>query len=136
MQLGVCLTVLLGLMFFSGGLFYLYTFNYDVGPYFTLTRFIHFYAGLASIPFLLAKYGSTGFRFAGYYLRLPRFKKAGAAGADPAHLLAAAGAGLLRPLLQRALHALPLLLHGDEHPAVRVQAGAGAPLGRRSSPCR
>ena len=77
MQLGVCLAVLLGLMFFSGGLFYLYTFNYDVGPYFTLTRFIHFYAGLASIPFLLAKYSSTSFRFAGYYLRLPRFKKAG-----------------------------------------------------------
>ena len=78
MQLGVCLTVLLGLMFFSGGLFYLYTFNYDVGPYFTLTRFIHFYAGLASIPFLMAKYGSTTFRFAGYYLHLPRFKKGGA----------------------------------------------------------
>jgi hypothetical protein len=78
MQLGVCLTVLLGLMFFSGGQFYLYTFNYDVGPYFTITRFIHFYAGLASIPFLLAKYGSTGYRFAGYYLRLPRFKKGGA----------------------------------------------------------
>ena len=83
MQLGVCLTVLLGLMFFSGGLFYLYTFNYDVGPYFTLTRFIHFYAGLASIPFLLAKYGSTSFRFAGYYLRLPRFKKAGPPGLIP-----------------------------------------------------
>ena len=83
MQLGVCLTVLLGLMFFSGGLFYLYTFNYDVGPYFTLTRFIHFYAGLASIPFLLAKYGSTSFRFAGYYLHLPRFKKAGPPGLLP-----------------------------------------------------
>jgi hypothetical protein len=77
MQLGLSLALLLGLMFFSGGLFYLYTFNYDVGPYFTITRFIHFYAGLASIPFLLAKYGSTGFRFAGYYLRLPRFKAAG-----------------------------------------------------------
>ena len=83
MQLGVCLAVLLGLMFFSGGLFYLYTFNYDVGPYFTITRFIHFYAGLASIPFLLAKYGSTSFRLAGYYLRLPRFKKAGAPGIIP-----------------------------------------------------
>lgn len=83
MQLGVCLTVLLGLMFFSGGLFYLYTFNYDVGPYFTLTRFIHFYVGLASIPFLLAKYGSTGYRFAGYYLRVPRFKKAGPPGLIP-----------------------------------------------------
>ena len=83
MQLGVCLTALLGLMFFSGGLFYLYTFNYDVGPYFTLTRFIHFYAGLASIPFLLAKYGSTSFRFAGYYLRMPRFKKGGPPGLIP-----------------------------------------------------
>ncbi|MEO8458131.1 MAG: molybdopterin-dependent oxidoreductase [Chloroflexota bacterium] len=77
MQLGLALSLMLGLMFFSGGLFYLYVFNYDVGPYFTITRFIHFYVGLASIPFLLAKYGSTGFRFAGYYLRLPRFKAAG-----------------------------------------------------------
>ncbi len=83
MQLGVSLMVLLGLMFFSGGLFYLYTFNYDVGPYFTITRFIHFYVGLASIPFLLAKYGSTGYRFAGYYLRVPRFKKAGPPGLIP-----------------------------------------------------
>ncbi len=77
MQLGVALTVLLGLLFFSGGLFYLYTFNHDVGPYFTVTRVIHFYAGLASIPFLVAKYGSTSFRLAGYYLQLPRFKRAG-----------------------------------------------------------
>lgn len=77
MQLGVCLAVLLSLMFFSGGLFFLFAFNYDVGPYFTITRVIHFYAGLTSIPFLLAKYGSTTFRLAGYYLRLPRFKKAG-----------------------------------------------------------
>lgn len=77
MQLGVALVVLLGLMFLSGGLFYLYTFNYDIGPYFTVTRVLHFYAGLASIPFLVAKYGSTSFRFAGYYLRLPRFKRAG-----------------------------------------------------------
>ncbi len=77
MQLGLALSLMLGLLFFSGGLFYLYVFNYDVGPYFTITRFIHFYVGLASIPFLLAKYGSTSFRFAGYYLRLPRFKAAG-----------------------------------------------------------
>jgi DMSO/TMAO reductase YedYZ molybdopterin-dependent catalytic subunit len=77
MQLGLALTFLLGLMFISGGMFYLYTFNYDIGPYFTATRVIHFYAGLASIPFLLAKYASTGFRFAGYYLRLPRFKERG-----------------------------------------------------------
>ncbi len=77
MQLGVALLVLLGLMFVSGGLFYLYTFNYDIGPYFTVTRVIHFYAGLASIPFLLAKYGSTTFRFLGYYLHAPRFKRAG-----------------------------------------------------------
>ncbi len=77
MQLGTSLAVLLSLLFFSGGLFYLYTFNYDIGPYFTITRFIHFYVGLMSIPFLLAKYGSTSFRLAGYYLRLPRFKKSG-----------------------------------------------------------
>jgi hypothetical protein len=77
MQLGLALAVLLGLMFFSGGLFYLYHFNYSIGPYFTVTRTIHFYVGLASIPFLVAKYASTGYRFAGYYLRLPRFKKAG-----------------------------------------------------------
>lgn len=77
MQLGVALLVLLSLMFLSGGLFYLYTFNYDVGPYFTATRLIHFYAGLASIPFLFAKYGSTTFRLLGYYLHLPRFKRAG-----------------------------------------------------------
>ncbi|MGH2588473.1 MAG: molybdopterin-dependent oxidoreductase, partial [Dehalococcoidia bacterium] len=74
MQMGMALTVLLGVMLFSGALFYLYTFNYDIGPYFTAVRFIHFYAGLASIPFLLAKYGVTGLRVAGYYLRLPRFK--------------------------------------------------------------
>jgi hypothetical protein len=77
MQLGLALSVLLSLLFFSGGLFYLYVFNYDFGPYFTVTRVLHFYVGLASVPFLLAKYGSTGFRFAGYYLRLPRFKQAG-----------------------------------------------------------
>jgi hypothetical protein len=77
MQIGAALLFLLALMFVSGGLFYLYTFNYDIGPYFTATRAIHFYAGLASIPFLLAKYGSTGLRFAGYYLRVPRFKQRG-----------------------------------------------------------
>ena len=77
MQLGLALSLLLALLFFSGGQFYLYVFNYDVGPYFTFTRVLHFYVGLASVPFLLAKYGSTGFRFAGYYLRLPRFKQAG-----------------------------------------------------------
>ncbi|MGD9891109.1 MAG: molybdopterin-dependent oxidoreductase [Dehalococcoidia bacterium] len=76
MQLGLALAVLLGLMFFSGGLFYLYHFNYNIGPYFTVTRVIHFYVGLASIPFLAAKYASTGYRFAGYYLRLPRFTRA------------------------------------------------------------
>jgi DMSO/TMAO reductase YedYZ molybdopterin-dependent catalytic subunit len=83
MQLGLALTILLGLMFLSGALFYLYTFNYDIGPYFTAVRFVHFYAGLASIPFLVAKYGSTTFRLAGYYLRLPRFKAAGPPGFVP-----------------------------------------------------
>jgi hypothetical protein len=77
MQLGLALALLLGLMFLSGGLFYLYTFNYDIGPYFTAVRAVHFYAGLASIPFLLAKYGSTGLRFAGYYLRVRRYHAAG-----------------------------------------------------------
>jgi hypothetical protein len=77
MQIGLALTLLLSLMFLSAGLFYLYHFNYDIGPYFTATRAIHFYAGLASIPFLIAKYGSTGLRFAGYYLRVPRFVKRG-----------------------------------------------------------
>jgi len=77
MQIGLALTLLLGLMFISAGLFFLYHFNYDIGPYFTATRAIHFYAGLASIPFLIAKYGSTGLRFAGYYLRVPRFVERG-----------------------------------------------------------
>jgi hypothetical protein len=77
MQLGLALTLLISLMFLSAGLFYLYHFNYDIGPYFTATRAIHFYAGLASIPFLIAKYGSTGLRFAGYYLRVPRFVERG-----------------------------------------------------------
>jgi hypothetical protein len=77
MQLGLALSLLLGVMFFSGGLFYLFIFNYDIGPFFTITRITHFYVGIASVPFLLAKYGSTGLRFAGYYLRLPRFKRAG-----------------------------------------------------------
>lgn len=77
MQLGVALTALLSLLFLSGGLFYLFTYDYNIGPYFTATWAVHFYAGLASIPFLVAKYGSTGFRFLGYYLRLPRFVAAG-----------------------------------------------------------
>src|SRR3954452_11413579 len=90
MQLGTALLVLLGVMFFSGGLFYLYVFNYDIGPYFTATRALHFYTGLASIPFLLAKYGSTSLRFAGYYLHVPRFKERG-----PPRLLARATSPLL-----------------------------------------
>ncbi|HTE84580.1 MAG TPA: molybdopterin-dependent oxidoreductase, partial [Dehalococcoidia bacterium] len=77
MQLGLALALLLAILFFSGGLFYLYVFNYDIGPYFTITRVTHFYVGIASVPFLLAKYGSTLLRFGGYYLHLPRFKRAG-----------------------------------------------------------
>jgi hypothetical protein len=77
MQLGVCLLALLTLLFLSGGLFYLYSFNYDLGPYFTATRAIHFYVGLMSIPFLLAKYAATVARFVGYYLRVPTFRSAG-----------------------------------------------------------
>jgi hypothetical protein len=77
MQLGACLLAFLALMFLSGGLFYLYSFNYDIGPYFTATRAIHFYVGLMSITFLLAKYGATGLRFLGYYLHVPTFRTAG-----------------------------------------------------------
>lgn len=76
-QLGAILSVMLALMFASGGLFYLYVFNYDLPPWFTPVRFVHFYVGLASIPFLVAKYGTTFVRFGGYYLRVPRFKAAG-----------------------------------------------------------
>ncbi len=76
-QLGLILTVMLAAMFASGAFFYLYTFNYNLPPWFTPVRFVHFYVGLASIPFLLAKYGSTSIRFGGYYLRVPRYKAAG-----------------------------------------------------------
>ncbi|MGE3075072.1 MAG: molybdopterin-dependent oxidoreductase [Dehalococcoidia bacterium] len=76
-QLGMLLTVMLALMFSSGAFFYLYAFNYDLPPGFTWVRFFHFYTGLASIPILLAKYGTTFFRFGGYYLRVPRYKAAG-----------------------------------------------------------
>lgn len=76
-QLGLILTLMLALMFSSGAFFYLYTFNYDLPPWFTIVRFLHFYTGLASIPILLAKYGSTSFRLSGYYLKVPRYKAAG-----------------------------------------------------------
>lgn len=76
-QIGVILSVMLGLLFLSGASFFLFVFNYNVPPWFTPVRVVHFYVGIASIPFLLGKYGSTGVRFAGYYLRVPRFKKAG-----------------------------------------------------------
>jgi len=77
-QIGLILTVMLALLFVSGAFFFLYVFNFDAPPWFTPVRFIHFYVGLASIPFLLGKYASTSVRFAGYYLRIPRFKAAGA----------------------------------------------------------
>lgn len=76
-QLGLILTVMLALMFASGGLFYLYVFNYDLPPWFTPVRFVHFYVGIASIPILLAKYGSTFLRLAGYYTRVRRYRAAG-----------------------------------------------------------
>ncbi|HLZ69888.1 MAG TPA: molybdopterin-dependent oxidoreductase [Dehalococcoidia bacterium] len=77
-QLGAILAVLLTLQFLSGALFYLYVFYYDAPPWFTFTRFLHFYVGIAIIPFVLAKYGTTTVRAAGYYLRIPRFKRLGA----------------------------------------------------------
>ena len=58
-ELGLILTFMLAGMFASGAFFYLYTFNFDLPPWFTPVRFVHFYVGLASIPILLAKYGST-----------------------------------------------------------------------------
>ena len=76
-QIGLILSIMLALLFISGAFFFLYVFNYNAPPWFTPVRFIHFYVGIASIPFLLAKYGSTSIRFAGYYLRVPRFKAAG-----------------------------------------------------------
>ncbi len=76
-QLGMVLSIMLALMFLSGGMFYLYVFNYNLPGWFTPVRFIHFYVGLASIPILIAKYASTAVRFAGYYLRVPRYKVTG-----------------------------------------------------------
>ena len=76
-HLGLLLSLLLAIMFLSGGAFYLYTFNFNVPPWFTLVRTAHFYTGLASIPIILAKYVTTSVRFTGYYFRVPRFKVAG-----------------------------------------------------------
>ena len=76
-QVGLILTLMLAAMFASGAFFYLYTFNYNLPPWFTPVRFVHFYVGLASIPFLLAKYASTSLRFGGYYVGLARYKAAG-----------------------------------------------------------
>lgn len=76
-HLGLVLTVMLALMFGSGAFFFLFTFNYNVPPWFTPVRFFHFYTGIASIPILLAKYASTSVRFGGYYLRVPRYREAG-----------------------------------------------------------
>ena len=77
-QLGAVLAVLVALQFLSGALFYLYAFYYDVPPWFVFTRVIHFYVGVALIPIVLAKYGATSVRFAGYYLRVPSFRRLGA----------------------------------------------------------
>src|SRR5579883_3125561 len=77
-QLGAVLAVLLALQFLSGALFYLYVFFYDAPPWFVFTRVLHFYIGIALIPIVLAKYGTTSVRFAGYYLHIPYFKRLGA----------------------------------------------------------
>ena len=76
-HLGLILTLMLAVLFASGGFFYLYVFNLALPPWFTAVRFFHFYTGLASIPILLAKYGTTLIRFGGYYTRVPRYKAAG-----------------------------------------------------------
>ncbi|MGD9935355.1 MAG: hypothetical protein AB7T37_16795, partial [Dehalococcoidia bacterium] len=77
-QLGLILSLMLSAMFASGAFFYLYTFNYDLPPWFTPVRFVHFYVGIASIPILVAKYGSTGVRLLGYYTGVKRYRAAGA----------------------------------------------------------
>ena len=76
-HIGLVLGLMLAAMFASGGFFFLFTFNYDLPPWFVPVRFVHFYVGLASIPFLVAKYGTTSIRLLGYYARAPRFKAAG-----------------------------------------------------------
>ncbi|MHB8575254.1 MAG: molybdopterin-dependent oxidoreductase [Dehalococcoidia bacterium] len=76
-QLGAILTVMLTLQFLSGALFYLYVFYYDAPPWFTFTRFLHFYVGVALVPIVLAKYGATTLRAAGYYLHVERFHRLG-----------------------------------------------------------
>ena len=76
-QLGLILTLMLAAMFASGAFFYLYTFNYDLPPWFTPVRFVHFYVGIASVVILAAKYGSTTVRLAGYYSGVRRYKAAG-----------------------------------------------------------
>ena len=76
-QLGLILSLMLAAMFASGAFFYLYTFNYDLPPWFTPVRFIHFYVGIASVPILVAKYGSTLVRLLGYYSGVRRYKAAG-----------------------------------------------------------
>ena len=76
-HVGLVLSLMLAALFASGAFFFLFTFNYDVPPWFVPVRFLHFYVGLASIPFLIAKYGTTSVRLLGYYARVPRFKKAG-----------------------------------------------------------
>lgn len=76
-QLGAILAVLLALQFLSGALFYLYVFYYDAPAWFTFTRLLHFYVGVAIIPFVLAKYGATALRAGGYYLNIERYHKLG-----------------------------------------------------------
>ncbi len=76
-HIGLVLSAMLAALFASGGFFFLFTFNYDLPPWFVPVRFLHFYVGLASIPFLVAKYGTTSVRLFGYYARVPRFKASG-----------------------------------------------------------
>jgi len=70
-QIGAILAVLLALQFLSGALFYLYAFYYDAPPWFTFTRLLHFYVGVAIIPFVLVKYGATAQHILGLEMVLP-----------------------------------------------------------------
>ena len=76
-QFGAALTLLLALQFLSASTFFLYVFKLDIGPYFTATRFVHFYAGLASIPYIAGHLLAASVRFSGYYLRVERYHSLG-----------------------------------------------------------
>lgn len=69
--------LMLAATFASGAFVYLFTFSYDLLPWFTPVRSVHFYVGIASIVILAAKYGSPTVRLAGYHSGVRRYTAAG-----------------------------------------------------------